>query len=306
MRNAFVSRLTDIAKTDEKVILITADLGFGLFDDFRKNLPGQFLNVGVAEQNMIGVASGLALEGYIPFCYSIANFSFMRCLEQIRNDVCYHDLNVTIVSNGAGFSYGPLGMSHHATEDISLMRAIPNIDLLIPTNSQDTCDLTEYAYKSDKPSYLRLDKSMVTLRDSNSRSEDWEVINNGTDVCIISSGGITEEALQASQILKSSLSIEPKVICVKKIRKSLDLNVSEIFRGVRFIVTLEENVKSGGVGSYILEKLSDNGLKIETVRLGIEDKYESIVGDQQYLREINGLTANNVVRVIVEKLGLEV
>lgn len=303
MRNAFVSKLNELAASDNRVILITADLGFGLFDDFRKNYPNQFLNVGVAEQNMIGIASGLALEGYIPFCYSIGNFSFMRCLEQIRNDVCYHNLNVTIVSNGAGFSYGPLGMSHHATEDISLMRAIPNIDLLIPATAQDANYLTEFAYKSGKPNYLRLDKSIVSIDNSHTTQEPWELLNDGKDICIIATGGIVSEALKASNELKEKFSINTKVISVKQIGPNMESTLNELLSDVHLIVTLEENVKSGGLGSYILEQLNNNNLDIKVIRLGVEDKYDSIVGDQQYLREINGLTSFEVIKVVTSHLG---
>lgn len=299
MRNAFASKLAELAKSDERVILITADLGFGLFDDFRKNYPNQFLNVGVAEQNMIGIASGLALEGYIPFCYSIANFSFMRCLEQIRNDVCYHNLNVTIVSNGAGFSYGPLGMSHHATEDISLMRAIPNIDLLIPATASDASFLTEFAYKSGKPNYLRLDKSIVPIDNSQTANKPWELLENGEEICIIASGGIVDEALKASLKLKEDFSINPKVVSVKRIGQNSNTEVTNLLGDVKLAVTLEENVKSGGLGSFVLELVSDNNLDLKVIRLGIDDKYESIVGDQQYLREINGLTSQDIVKAIV-------
>ena len=305
MRNAFVSKLSELARSDDRVILITADLGYGLFDAFRKNFPNQFLNVGVAEQNMIGIASGLALEGYVPFCYSIANFSFMRCLEQIRNDVCYHDLNVTIVSNGAGFSYGPLGMSHHATEDISIMRAIPNIEVLIPATPIDTEYLTNYAYKSNKPSYLRLDKSKISLDNSRTTQHAWELLVGGDEICFIACGGIVDEALKASAEMKAKFSINAKVISVKQIILNSDTRLTELLSGVRLVLTLEENVKSGGLGSYILEQLNDNNMDIKVIRLGIDDKYESIVGDQQYLRRINGLTSDEVVNVVTSHLGIK-
>ena len=130
MRDSFITELKKYAENNEKIILITADLGFKIFDDFKEDLPNQFINVGVAEQNMTEVASGLALEGFKVFTYSIGNFSTLRCLEQIRNDICYHDLDVTVVSSGAGFSYGQLGISHFATEDLAIMSALPNMSVL--------------------------------------------------------------------------------------------------------------------------------------------------------------------------------
>ena len=134
MRDIFIAELSKLAEENSDIILITGDLGFGVLDNFAECFPDQYLNIGVAEQNMTGVATGLALEGYKVFTYSIANFTTLRCLEQIRNDACYHDANVNVVSIGGGFGYGSLGMSHHATEDLSIMRAIPGLDVIAPSN----------------------------------------------------------------------------------------------------------------------------------------------------------------------------
>ena len=143
MRDAFVRALEELAEENSNLFFITADLGFGVFDNFEEKFPKQYLNIGVAEQNMIGVATGLALEGRDVFVYSIANFSTFRCLEQIRNDAAYHNVNITIVSSGGGFTYGSLGMSHHATEDIGIMRAIPNITVVAPTSPWETYHATK-------------------------------------------------------------------------------------------------------------------------------------------------------------------
>ena len=170
MRDTFIEQLTKIARNDPNVLLLTGDLGFGVFENFRKEYPKQFLNVGVAEQNMSMIAAGLALKGKRVFTYSIGNFPTLRCLEQIRNDICYHDLNVTIVSIGGGFSYGALGMSHHATEDLSIMRALPNITCVAPSSLEETKDATFQLYKKKGPSYLRLDKSDASYENPRSLS----------------------------------------------------------------------------------------------------------------------------------------
>ena len=132
MRDAFVKKLSELAEKDSSIFFITADLGFGVFDDFAARFPSQYLNVGVAEQNMVGIATGLGLEGRKVFTYSIANFATLRCLEQIRNDAAYHEINLTVVASGGGFTYGGLGMSHHATEDISIMRSLPGVKVVAP------------------------------------------------------------------------------------------------------------------------------------------------------------------------------
>ena len=147
MRDAFVTKLTELAEKDPMTMLITGDLGFGVLTDFSKRFPDQFINAGVAEQNMTGMAAGLALDGYKVYTYSIGNFNTLRCLEQIRNDICYHDCDVTVVSVGAGFSYGQLGISHFATEDLAIFRAIPNIMVVAPSDPWEVPSLTDQMSK---------------------------------------------------------------------------------------------------------------------------------------------------------------
>ena len=156
MRDAFIETLIDLARRDQDVLLLTADLGFGVLDRFARELPRQFLNVGVAEQNMTGIAAGLALEGKTVFTYSIGNFNTLRCLEQIRNDLCYHQAKVKIVSIGGGFCYGPLGVSHHATEDLAIMRALPRMTVVAPGDVTETILATRSIYQTPGPGYLRL------------------------------------------------------------------------------------------------------------------------------------------------------
>ena len=158
MRDAFVAELTQLAAVDPSVMLITGDLGFGVLDNYAAQFPEQFLNAGVAEQNMTGLACGLALEGHKVYTYSIANFTTLRPLEQIRNDICYHDADVTLVSVGGGFSYGQLGMSHFATEDLAILRALPNIKVIAPADPWETKILTRKLAIQKGPKYLRLDK----------------------------------------------------------------------------------------------------------------------------------------------------
>ena len=140
MRDNFINVLTDLAKNDKEIVLLTGDLGFGVFEKFESSFPDQYFNVGVAEQNMIGLATGLALEGKKVVTYSIGNFGILRCLEQIRNDACYHDVNITVIANGGGFSYGSLGMSHHTTEDLAILRALPNMSVIAPCTTNEAGD----------------------------------------------------------------------------------------------------------------------------------------------------------------------
>src|SRR6185437_10903005 len=159
MRDTFIRELTELAADDPRIVLITGDLGFGVFEAYARRYPRQFLNAGVAEQNMTGLATGMALEGRIVFTYSIANFPSLRCLEQIRNDAAYHDANVKIVSIGSGFSYGQLGISHHATEDISILRALPGLTVVSPADDWEVAGATRALVSTPGTCYLRFDKS---------------------------------------------------------------------------------------------------------------------------------------------------
>src|SRR5438132_8604820 len=166
MRDAFVDSLGLAAAADRRVMVVTGDLGFGVLDRFATQCPDQYLNVGVAEQNLTGVATGLALDGHIVFTYSIANFPTLRCLEQIRNDACYHDANVKVVAIGGGFSYGPLGMSHHATEDLAILRALPNMTVVPPGDDSAAGCATTPLMNTRGTSHLRLDRSSAPDRAS--------------------------------------------------------------------------------------------------------------------------------------------
>src|SRR3990172_3787346 len=200
MRQAFINTLIEIAETDKALYLLTADMGFGLVEQFATRFPKQYINVGVAEQNMIGVAAGLALEGKKVFCYSIANFPTMRCLEQIRNDVCYHNLPVCIVPGGAGLWYGALGMTHHAVEDIAVMRCLPNMAIVCPAYSSEIEPAIRGFIQEGKPCYLRMTRSLsypVTLP----FSFQWgkaTLLFPGQDVALLASGGIANNALYAA------------------------------------------------------------------------------------------------------------
>ena len=218
MRNKIVSLLYDHCLQNENTYVLTADLGFNLFEDFFINLPNQFFNVGVSEQNMLAVAAGLAKEDAKVFVYSIGNFATMRCYEHIRNDICYHDLDVTVLSNGAGFSYGQLGFTHHATEDISFMRAIPNLEIFSPGSENEAELITEECLKTRNPKYVRIDKVGFTSKNiktfnSNSSSK--------SQVLILATGGIAEEASSLEyKLAEYDLEVDifsfPKIIFIAK------------------------------------------------------------------------------------------
>src|SRR5205809_1946830 len=204
MRDSFTARLEQLAAADPRIFLITGDLGFGVLDSFEKKFPRQFLNAGVAEQNLTGVATGLALEGRIVFTYSIANFPTLRCLEQVRNDVCYHEANVKIVSIGGGFSYGALGISHHATEDLAIFRALPNMAVVAPCDLWEVKEATRALVETTGPALLRIDKSAaasIVRPGERFQLGRARQLRDGADITLVAAGGIMEEALTAADLL---------------------------------------------------------------------------------------------------------
>tara|TARA_B100000965_G_scaffold400592_1_gene422776 strand:+ start:4975 stop:5898 length:924 start_codon:yes stop_codon:yes gene_type:complete len=307
MRDAFIKSLTDIATQDKDIFLITGDLGFGVLDDFAKKFPNQFLNVGVAEQNMTGVATGLALNGYKVFTYSIANFTTLRCLEQIRNDACYHDANVNIVSIGGGFGYGALGMSHHATEDLSIMRALPNLKTIVPGDDYETNEATKYLCNTPGPSYLRLERGSVTIetdQDETFAYGKFRKISSGKDIAVFCSGGMTQVATNTIESLKS-LNISLSIYSVHSLKSIDGETLNNAVNKHKGIITLEENNLLGGMGSSICEYCMDNNIQIKKFkRMGLEDIYSSVVGSQNYLRNFYNIGEEALIQNI--KLMLEV
>lgn len=301
MRDIFISRLMQMAKADERIFLVTGDLGFGVLTEFERRFPRQYLNVGVAEQNMTGVATGLALEGRVVFTYSIGNFPILRCLEQIRNDVCYHNADVKIVSIGAGFSYGQLGMSHHATEDLAIMRSLPSITVLSPADDWEAEEATTAAVATPGCVYLRLDKSSA----GNTRAEGEQfqvgrarVLTQGSDAALIVTGGIVGTALKAAASLANE-SVHVRVISVHTIKPFDAATVVAAARETRAVLTLEEHVLDGGLGSAVAEACMDAGAApAKFMRLALRRGQLCAVGDQTFLRNQHGLGEADVTDAI--------
>jgi len=305
MRDAFAGQLLELISNDESVILLTGDLGFGVFDEIAKNFPNNFLNIGVAEQNMASIAAGLAMQGFKVFIYSIANFSTFRCLEQIRNDISYHDLNVTVVSVGGGFSYGSLGMSHHATEDISIMRSMPGMEVCVPATKADAIEATKYFVNSAKPGYLRIDKSdyVPEINQSNFEFGKAEVVNEGKDLTIIASGGILEEAMMAAKTLEDN-DIQCRVLNMHSIKPLDSESIKKASEETGGILALEEHTVIGGLGSAISEYCLQNSVRPNFfISMGLKDTFSSVVGDQKYLRKTYGIDSQAIVAEVKAQLG---
>jgi transketolase len=295
MRATFIKTLVELAEKDDRVYLLTADMGYGLVEPFSDKFPDRFINVGVAEQNMIGVATGLALSGKIVFVYSIVNFPTMRCLEQIRNCVCYHNLRVHVVAGSTGLAYGALGMSHHATEDISIMRSLPNMTVIAPDLSEVE-SVTKAIYQSTSPCYLRLGWADAG-QTVNSRSFEIgkaSTLVSGSDVCLISCGSMVANTLKVAEELARD-KIRALVISMPTIKPIDAQAVVDASHIVNEIFTIEEHNIIGGLGSAVAEVIASRSLNVKFKRLGIPDVYVEKVGNRDELLKSFHLTVNDIV-----------
>ena len=300
MRNHLINRLAILAEADKDIFLLTGDLGYGVIEDFEMKFPGQFLNSGVAEQAMMGIAAGLANSGYKPWVYSIANFPTFRCLEQIRNDVCYHNFDVTIVAIGSGFSYGTLGYSHFGIEDISVMRALPGMKVYSPANTLELDYVIESCLKYRGPKYIRLDKgaSYAFERISNSSTLTWSYMNSEkAKISIFTTGTILSEAIKAAKMLKAQ-GILVEVNSLPFV--SPEALKPEMLQN-RFVITVEEHSSQGGLFSCVAEFVATNMLNTRIQGLGINPAQLKVTGSQDYLRKIHGIDADAIYELVCLK-----
>jgi transketolase len=301
MRTAFLETLVELAAGDERVMLLTGDLGFGVVEPFATRYPDRFLNLGVAEQNMTGVATGLALSGKVVFTYSIGNFPTLRCLEQIRNGPCYHNANVKVVTVGGGLAYGPLGMSHHATEDLAIMRALPNLTVVAPGDPIEARLATSALAAGDGPAYLRLGRA------GEPRVHDVDVpftigrallVREGSDLALISTGSMLPEAVSvADRLARDGLSC--RVLSMHTL-KPLDTGaVLTAATETRLVVTFEEHSILGGLGGAVAEVLAEYaGPRAPLKRIGLPSAFAPCAGSRDYLARVFGLSEDAMVAAV--------
>ncbi len=296
MRTAFIRALTAVAQEDERIVFLTADLGYKLFDDFAARYPGRFFNVGVAEANMVGVASGLALEGWKPFVYSIVPFATLRCYEQIRNDVAYHDADVTVVGVGGGFSYGHNGPTHHALEDIAVMRVLPGMTVVCPGDPQETEAAVRALARHRGPAYLRLGRAGEPV--IHPGRVDFAIgesltVRPGDDGTLLTTGNMLAPAVRAADLL-AERGLHVRVVSMPTV-KPLDVrSIERAARETGWIATLEEHSRLGGFGAAVAECLTDLGSPVRLKRFGAADHFSHTCGDQAFHREAHGLAPAQV------------
>lgn len=305
MRTAFLQTLLELAREDERIVLLTGDLGFSVMEPFQQELPRQFVNAGVAEQNMTGLAAGLALSGKIAFTYSIANFPTLRCLEHVRNDVCYHDANVKIVAVGGGFAYGALGASHHATEELGVMRMMPGMTVVAPADPVEARAATRALVAHPGPCYIRLGKAgepEVHAGPIDFRLGRAIPLRDGRDVTLISTGSMLKVAMDVARRLDER-GIGARVLSMHTLKPLDEEAVLAATRETGAIVTLEQHSVLGGLGSAVAEVLAEaSGPRVPFRRIGLPSAFAPRVGSQAYLEEQNGLTEEPVLRAVEQLL----
>lgn len=299
MRTNFINQLIEEARHNDRIFLVVGDLGYHVIEPFAQEFPDRFMNVGISEQNMAGVAAGLAMTGYNVYFYSIGNFPTLRCLEQIRNDIAYHKANVKVVSVGAGYAYGSLGATHQATEDIGALRAIPNMVVATPGDPLEAREITHLSSMYEGPMYIRLGKAgekQVHQEDSLSLKigDICPILfNDSNKKAILACGNILDAA--KAEILEKNLPLNLySVPFVKPINKEQLVRIAEMHQDG--LITMEEHQRSCGMGSAVIEVINDmySEGKIQSYpmihRIAIPDEFADVVGTQKYLREYEGLT----------------
>ena len=297
MRTAFINQLCALAEQDERIWLLCGDLGYSVIDTFADRFPSRYLNVGVAEQNMTGVAAGLALEGKNVFTYSIANFPIMRCMEQIRNDVCYHDLNVKIVAVGGGLAYGSHGYTHHAVEDLAVMSAMPNLMIAAPADPIEARAITELFVTTHGPGYLRLGKAgEPILHAADTKVELGRAIQvvDGGDLTVIGIGGMLGTVLKASEELRQR-GIYPRILSMPFLIPLDTAAILDAAEETGAILTVEEH-GPGGLGAAVAETLAMRGRAVSFRSLRLAKSPIKMSGTQEELRAAQGLSVEGIIQ----------
>lgn len=304
MRNAFAQEIKEQAGINKNIVLLSGDIGNRLFDPYKEQFADRFFNCGVAEANMTSMAAGMAMSGMQPVTYTITPFNTSRCYEQIKIDICYHNLPVIVVGVGGGFSYAGLGATHHSFEDIAIMRVLPNMHIMCPCDTVEVKLCLQEAVKLKKPVYIRLGKKNEPLVHEN--VPDFTlgkgiIVKKGAQVCLMGCGNILPVVCEAAKQLES-MNISTQVVSMHTVKPLDSQLLKDVFSSFKTVCTVEEHSLIGGFGSAVSEWLADNNVQTEKFfRFGISDAFTHKSGDQENAREMNGLTVNNIVSRITAK-----
>ncbi len=305
MRNAFADEITKIGKDDPQVVLLSGDIGNKLFDKFKLQAHARFFNCGVAEANMMSVASGMALSGLRPVIYTITPFTTTRCLEQIRVDACYHHAPVIIVGTGAGLSYAELGPTHHSLEDLAILRTLPGMTVFAPCDEVELRLGLRAALKQDGPVYMRIGKKGEPILHKTPPAFEFGkaiTLRPGKDVCLIGTGNIVAVTLAAAEALERE-GVSARVESFHTIKPLDEARLAEVFSTCRVVAVAEEHSKIAGLGGSIAEwRARQDDTRARMLAFGAEDVFMHEVGSQDYARRKFGLTAENITAQVLGAL----
>ena len=303
MRTAFVNTLAELAALDERILLLTGDLGFMALEPFSDRFPDRFVNVGVAEQNMVGMATGLAEAGFVPFVYSIATFASLRPYEFIRNGPVLHRFRVRIVGVGGGFEYGAAGITHHGLEDVGVMRVQPGLTVIVPADFEQTATAVRATWDMPGPVYYRIGKDDETIVPGLNGRFDLgkvEVVRGGSDVLLITMGSLASEAVDAANELSVD-SIDCAVAVIAALNPPPTADLLALLSEFTTAVIAEAHYVNGGLGSLVCETVAEHGLACQVVRLGVRSSPDGITGSRGYLRRIHGLNGASLAETIRQR-----
>jgi len=298
MRTRIINKLIQYAQKDPRVFLVTGDAGYGVLDEYQRRFPHRFLNLGVAEQNMMSFSAGLALAGYKVFLYNIIPFLLYRAYEQLRDDICYQRLAVTLIGIGSGFTYAPQGMTHYSLEDISLALTIPNLVILSPSDPYEAEGCMRFAFKSNKPVYIRIAKSAEPLIHTRPVADVRLslVVKKGRDVAVLFHGSIASEVMDACQ----DLEYEPTLISMPMLRPVNFLALKRQLRGIHTIITVEEHFVQGGLGSILEEWIIRKNLPFQLKKLGVKNEFVHRINNTAGMRQAYGICQRHIREAIIK------
>lgn len=302
MRKTFINTLVSLAREDDRIFLITPDIGYSVLEIFREEFPERYINVGVAEQNSISIASGIALSGLIPYVYTINPFVCMRPFEQIRLDVAYMNTNVRIVGVGGGFSYGAAGATHHTTEDIAIMRVLPNMTVICPGDPWEVEQSVKESVNYKGPIFFRLGKQgepVINNKDTKYKIGTAIKITEGSDASVISTGNTLEIANDVVNILKTK-NVNASLISMHTVKPLDESLVMDILKNGKPVFTIEEHSLIGGLGSAVSDIIAESIYNPVFKKFGTEDKFSHYVGGHNFIREKFGLTSEKISNDILK------
>jgi len=302
MRNTLAKKITNFAENNPNVFLISGDAGFGVLDDFRDRFSTRFLNLGIAEQNTISFASGLGLIGFRVFVYNIIPFLLYRCFEQVRNDICYQKIPVTLLGIGSGTTYAPAGMTHYSVEDVALARTLPNLTIFSPADPIEAGQCAEFALKSENPVYIRIAKTGEPAIHSHSSIDIQKplCIREGSHTAVLFHGSISQEVLQAT----TATSPAPRVFSIPMLQPLNFDSLHAQLNGIQTIVTVEEHFVEGGLGSIISDWITRENLSYRLQKVGIKNEFIHAIKNNQGMRQHYGLSSGQIRRAIKNAFDL--